>query len=344
MKKLLIILLALMMIMSFTLAGCGSQEADTPSDEGSESDDTVYTIRVAYVVAESHASHIVLTDIFKKELEDTERFIVELYPNGQLGGDRQAVEAVSLGNLEMTMAGEAVISGFVPEFELVGLPYLFTSLESVHQALDGAFGQALDEKLEAHDIYNLGWGEVGFRNITNSKKEIKTPADLEGIKIRTMETPAHVAFFKALGANPTPMAFNELFTALQQGTVDAQENPTALTYNSKFYEVQDYMTVSEHVYTAAPILANKEFIDNLPDDLRALVIETAQKTRDAQRDLIYQQNTEFEDKMAEEGVTVTVLTAEEKEAFKKVSDEKVYPDVIEKYGTELIELAQEYNQ
>ena len=344
MKKLLTILLILVMIMSLSLTGCGGQEADVASDEGSVEDETVYTIRVAYVVAESHASHIVMRDIFKKELEETGRFVVELYPNGQLGGDRQAVEAVSLGNLEMTMAGEAVISGFVPEFELVGLPYLFTSLDSVHQALDGEFGAALNKMLETQNIYNLGWGEVGFRNISNSKHEIRTPDDLNGIKIRTMETPAHIAFFKALGANPTPMAFNELFTALQQGTVDAQENPTALTYNSKFYEVQDYMTVSEHVYTAAPILISKDFLDSLPEDLRAKVVETAEKTKDAQRELIYQQNTDFENEMVKEGVTVTKLTLEEKAAFKKVSDEQVYPDVIEKYGEDLIQLAQKYNQ
>ncbi len=344
MKKLLTILLALMMIMSFALTGCGGQEADAPSDEGATADDTVYTVRVAYVVAESHASHIVIRDIFKKELEETGKFRVELYPNGQLGGDRQAIEAVGLGNLEMTMCGEAAISGFVPEFELVGLPYLFTSLDSAHQALDGEFGQALDEKLLSQNIVNLGWAEVGFRNITNSKQEIKSPADLEGIKIRTMENPLHIAYFKALGANPTPMAFNELFTALQQGTVDAQENPTALTYNSKFYEVQDYMTVSEHVYTAAPFLANKDFLDSLPEDLKTKLVDTAVKTVEAQRELINQQNTDFEDKMADEGVAITKLTLEEKAEFKKAADEQVYPQAIEKYGDELINLAQKYNQ
>ncbi len=343
MKKVSLFFLVLMLIMSTFFVGCGSTDIANESNDNSEENDSVYTIRVAYVVAESHASHIAMRDVFQKELEDTGRFKVELYPNGQLGGDRQAVEAVSIGNLEMTMCGEAVISGFVPEFELVGLPYLFTSLNSVHQALDGEFGAELDKKLEAQNLYNLGWGEVGFRNITNSKQEIKTPDDLKGIKIRTMETPTHLAFFKALGANPTPMAFNELFTALQQGTVDAQENPTALAYNSKFYEVQNFMTISEHVYTAAPILINKDFMDRLPVDLQAKVTEVAEKTKDAQRDLIYQQNTELESGMEEKGVKITRLTAEEKAAFKKVSDEQVYPDVIAQYGEDLIDLAQKYN-
>ena len=339
MKKSLIIFLAFVLLFSLSLTGCNSS---APTD--SEDDGTVYTIKVAYVVAESHASHIVMNDVFKKELEETGRFKVELYPNGQLGGDRQAIESVGLGNIEMTMAGEAAISGFVPEFELVGLPYLFTSIDSARDAMDGDFGQELDKLLEAQDIVNLGWGEVGFRNITNNKAEITTPADLKGIKIRTMENPLHMAFFKGLGANPTPMAFTELFTALQQGTVDAQENPTALTYNSKFYEVQKFMSVSAHVYTAAPILVNKTFLESLPEDLRSTLVDVSTKTRDAQRELILQQNTDYEAKMQEAGVTVTVLTPAQKEVFKASAEENVYPIAIEKYGDTLIKLAQKYNK
>lgn len=339
MKKILIVFLIIVMALSFSLTGCSSSKSETPKDDGK-----VYTIKVAYVVAESHASHIVMRDVFKKELEATGKFKVELYPNGQLGADRQAIESVGLGSVEMTMAGEAAISGFIPEFELVGLPYLFTSIDSARNALDGEFGKELDKLLEEQDIVNLGWGEVGFRNITNDNKEIISPADLTGIKIRTMENPLHIAFFKALGANPTPMAFTELFTALQQGTVDAQENPTALTYNSKFYEVQKFMTVSEHVYTAAPILVNKTFFESLPEDLRATLVEVSTKTRDAQRELILEQNTDFEAKMQEEGVTVTVLTPEQKEAFKAIAEEAVYPIAIENYGDTLIKLAQKYNK
>ncbi|MPW25568.1 DctP family TRAP transporter solute-binding subunit [Alkalibaculum sp. M08DMB] len=343
MKRLVMILLMGVMVLTTVLTGCSSSEGSSSTTNGSDGEE-VYTIRVAYVVAETHASHIVLQDIFKKELEATGKFNVELYPNGQLGGDRQAIEAVGLGSLEMTMAGEASISGFVPEFELVGLPYIFNSLDAAHDALDGDFGKNLDELLEAQNMYNLGWGDVGFRNITNSTKEIKSPSDMKGIKIRTMETPTHLTYFSALGANPTPMAFNELFTALQQGTVDAQENPSALIYNSKFYEVQSFMTVSEHVFTAAPILISKDFMDNLPQDLQDKVSEVAEKTKKAQRELLLQQNTDFELEIANEGVKVTKLSDEEKEKFKKVAIEQVYPGVVEQYGEELIQLAQKYNE
>lgn len=338
MKKFIVVLLVALMMMSVVLTGCSNGAAENADGE------EIYTIRIGYVVAETHASHIVLADIFKKELEETGRFVVELYPNGQLGGDRQTVESVGLGSLEMTMVGEAAISGFVPEFELVGLPYLFTSLDAAHDALDGEFGQALDEMLIDQNMYVLGWGDVGFRNITNSKREIVTPADLDGIKIRTMETPAHLTYFNALGANATPMAFNELFTALQQGTVDAQENPSALIYNAKFYEVQDYMTVSEHVFTAAPIIINKDFMDTLPEDLQTLVADTAKKTMDAQRELLLEQNTEYQVEIENEGVQVTYLTEAQKDAFKQVALDEVYPGIIEQYGSELIDLANSYNK
>ncbi len=353
-KKLLVLFVMIAMVLSFALAGCGG--GNTPAgeessagaeEEGEEVADTgeVYTVRVAYVVAESHASHIVFENIFKKELEETGRFKVELYPNAQLGGDRQAVEAVSLGNLEMTGPGEAVVSGFVPEWELVGLPFLFTSIEAAREALDGEFGQALDELLLSQNLVNVGWGEVGFRNITNNVRPIKSVDDLKGIKIRTMETPSHITFFRALGANPTPMGFNELFTALQQGTVDGQENPTALTYNSKFYEVQKYMTVSEHVYSAAPFLVNKDFLDSLPEDLRQIFLEVSEKTKDAQRELIGEQNADYLQKMADEGVEVIVLPKEEKEKFQQIAIEKVYPEVIDRIGgDELIKIAQSYNK
>lgn len=342
MKKLMSVILALFLTVGM-LTGCGGG-ADNTASEKAEDTNEVYTVRVAYVVPESHASHIVFRDIFKKELEATGRFDVELYPNSQLGGDRQTIEAASFGNLEMVCPGEAVISNFVPEFELVGLPFLFTSIDAARNALDGEFGQALDELLLSQNLVNVGWGEVGFRNITNNVRPIENVEDLNGIKIRTMETPSHIAFFKALGANPTPMSFSELFTALQQGTVDGQENPTALTYNSKFYEVQKYMTVSEHVYSAAPFLVNKDFLDRLPEDLKKTFLEAAEKTKDAQRELIGQQNTDYEQEMANEGVAVNKLSPEQKAEFQKIAVEKVYPEVIEKFGEDLINLAQSYNK
>ena len=341
MKKRLVALgIVLSMILTIGLCGCGGKEGG--GDAGSGGD--VQTLRISYVVAETHASHIAFTEIFKKKLEETGKFKVELYPNGSLGGDADQAQAVSLGQMEMTVPGEAAVSGIVPEMELVGVPYLFTSIEAARNALDGDFGAYLEEKLEAKNIVCLGWGEVGFREISNNKREIKKPADLKGIKIRTQEVPCHLSYFKALGANPTPMAFNELFTGLQQGTVDAQENPVALTYNSKFHEVSKYMSLTDHVYSAAPVLINRSLYEGLSGDMKKTIDEVAAETVAYQRELIDQQNNDDAALIEEAGVKVTELTEAEKEAFRKVAEDSVWDSIIKQYGQEAWDLAVKYNK
>lgn len=339
-KRLLVLGLVLTMVLTIGLCGCGGNDAGGKS--GSDGD--VQTLRVSYVVAETHASHIAFEEIFKKKLEETGKFKVELYPNGSLGGDADQAQAVSLGQMEMTVPGEAAVSGIVPEMELVGVPYLFTSIEAARNALDGDFGAYLEEKLEAKNIACLGWGEVGFREISNNKREITKPADLKGIKIRTQEVPCHLSFFKALGANPTPMAFNELFTGLQQGTVDAQENPVALTYNSKFHEVSKYMSLTDHVYSAAPVLINKNIYDGLSDDMKKALDEAAAETVEYQRELIDQQNNDDAALIEDAGVKVTELTDEQKETFRKIAEDSVWDSIIDQYGQEAWDLAVKYNK
>src|SRR5690606_33452452 len=130
------------------------------------------------------------------------------------------------------------------DFMVFDLPFLFSSKEEAFAAFDGEVGDILNSKLEEIGIVNLGYGENGYRHVTNNKKPIRLPEDLKGVKIRTMENPIHMAAFQAFGANPTPISFNELFTALQQGTVDAQENPVAIIFTSKFSEVQKYLSLT----------------------------------------------------------------------------------------------------
>ena len=213
------------------------------------------------------------------------------------------------------------------------------SLQHPHDALDGDFGQYLSQKLlDTCNIINLGYADVGFRNITNSKKEIKIPEDLKGLKIRTMTNPLHVEYFTALGAIPTPMSFSELFTALQQKTVDGQENPTALIYNNGIYEVQKYMTITEHVWTSCPMCIAADFFNGLPSDYQELIKEAAAATISYQRELITQQNADLASKIEEAGVKVTTLTDDEKAAFKKVAEDSVYKTAAKDYGQDLIDM------
>ncbi|MCB6992071.1 TRAP transporter substrate-binding protein [bacterium 210820-DFI.6.37] len=338
-KRVLALGLILIMVLAIGLSGCGGDGDDAAGDSSD-----VQTLRVSYVVAESHASHIAFEEIFKKKLEETGKFKVELYPNGQLGGDADQVQAVSLGQMEMTVPGEAAMSGIVPEMELVGVPYLFDSIETARNALDGDFGAYLEEKMAEQNLVCLGWGEVGFREISNTKREITEPSDLKGIKIRTQEVTCHLNYFKALGANPTPMSFNEVFTGLQQGTIDAQENPVALTYNSKFHEVTKYMSLTDHVYSAAPVLINKGIYDGLSDELKETLNDVAAETVAYQRELIAQQNDEDLALIEDAGVKVTKLTDDQKEVFRKAAEDSIWDSIIDTYGQDAWDLAVKYNK
>jgi len=346
-RKLAVVLIAIFALATI-LSGCSSSSDDGGGEKSSGSASSVseesYTFRISHVVQEDHPSHIAFL-AFKEEVEKNSngRITVEINPNGALGGDAQGVEMVSLNTLEATCIGADSASGFVPEIALIGLPYLFDSLDSARNSLDGDFGAGLNELMEAQNLKVLAWGEVGFRNVSNSKREILKPEDMKGLKIRVMENPLHIELFTALGANPTPMAFTELFTALQQGTVDGQDNPISLTTTSKFYEVQKYETTTEHVYTAAPFIVSKQYFEGLPADLQTVILDASANWVKAQRDGITEVDKSAIQTMEDNGMTVTVLTKEQKEPFIKAA-EVIYPSVVEEYGSELIDLAKSYNK
>ncbi len=363
MKKLLCLVLSLLMVLSLAACGGGSNPTTAaPATQGGNAgtegakdwgiktqvtSTEKVTIRLAYDVAEAHPSHKATVEKFKDVLEGVTNgnITVELYPNSQLGSLAENLESMRIGDLEMAYLNDSVICAIVPEYSLVGLPYLWTSLDAAHEALDGDFGQYLSKKLEEGiGILNLGWGDVGFRNITNSKKAISSPDDLKGLKIRTMTNPLHVEYFTALGAIPTPMSFSELFTALQQKTVDGQENPTALIFNNALYEAQSYMTVSEHVFTAINMNIAKPFFEKLPADYQALIKEAAANTMAYQRELITAENESRLAEIKAKGVEVTVLNADQKLAFQKVAEESCYKTAAQTYGQNLIDMAAAHNK
>ena len=346
MKKKLALVLSAVMACSVFAAGCGARGGGDSA--GGAIDGTAkYTIRMAYDISETHASHLASEEVFVPMVEEGSNgeIKVELYPNSQLGSIPENIESMSMGGLEMCWASDAAIAGFVPEWNLVGLPFLWTSIEAAHSALDGDFGDYLDQLLEDQcGIIDLANADVGFRYITNSKHEIRTPEDLKGIKIRTMTNTLHVEYFTDLEAIPTPMSFSELFTALQQKTVDAQENPTSMIWNNKLYEVQDYLTVSEHVWSSAPIIIAKDYYESLPEEYQTLIADAAQETMERQREIITQQNEDYVQNIADAGLQVTELTAEEKAAFQKIAEEGVYKTAAETYGQELIDMAAAHNK
>lgn len=340
------IMITMLICISLLLTACGNSNSSDGAEEGEVpgASEEPIVITVGHVVPESHPSHITLGLLFKDyvEKESDGRIKVEVYPNGQLGGERQQVEAVSLGTLDMSIPAGSVVANFDESFLVFDLPFLFKTREAALAACDGDFGKKVAAGLESLNIINLGWAENGFRFITNNVRPIRKPEDLKGLKIRTMENPIHMATFKALGANPTPMAFGELYTALQQKTVDAQENPVGLIHSSKFYEVQKYMSLTGHVFVPCPYIMNKQKFESLPEDLQKVVADGVKVSCDEQRKMLAESADEMFKEIEAGGTTINDLTAEEKDAFVNAT-KSVYDDYIKKYGSELLDEAEKYN-
>ncbi|HPL19030.1 MAG TPA: TRAP transporter substrate-binding protein [Spirochaetota bacterium] len=298
-----------------------------------------YTIKVAYIGSDSHPTMRAMKEYFVKPIEEGSqgRIKVELYPNAQLGGDREISEGVQMGTIQMAIPASAPLAGFDKRVQVLELPYLFTTKKAAFEAADGILGEKLNSYLAAKGMLILGFQENGFRHVTNNRGPVKAPADLKGIKIRTMENPIHLAFFKAVGANPTPMSWGELYTALQQGTVDAQENPYAMIVDGKFYEVQKYVSETGHVFSFEVLIANKKFMDNLPADLNALVVKSAREATLKQREYMDEEEAAFKEEVIQGGMTANSLTPEEKQPFVDAA-EKVYPMFEKDFGEEVMEI------
>lgn len=230
---------------------------------------------------------------------------VQVFPAAQLGSERDMVEGLQLGSLEMTLTSTGPMGNFVPQVKLFNLPFLFKDRDSCYRVLDGEIGQMIADKFVKVGIRSLGWYENGFRNITNSKRPINAPGDMEGLKIRVMEDDVFILTMKALGASPTPMAFGELYTALEQGVVDAQENPLAVIHSSRFFEVQKYLAMTGHFYSPAVMLISEITWQTLSPEHQKIVADAAAKAKVYERELSLEADQELEQELIEEGMAVT---------------------------------------
>lgn len=261
---------------------------------------------------------------------------VELFPGAQLGDDRQATSALQSGTLEMTMPSTSPLVNMFPEFAVFDLPFLFPQPEMADAVLDGEIGQQMLEDASSQGLVAIGWGENGYRQLTNSQHPVEEPADLDGLKIRTMENDLHLDIWRTLGANPTPMSFAELFTALEQGVVDGQENPWITIESSKFNEVQDYATETNHVYTPFITLVSARFWDRLPEDYQQLLRDAATQMGDYQREVSRTLNDQIKQDLKDSGMQITELTPEQVKVFQDKL-EPVYEDWRDQIGGELID-------
>jgi len=301
-------------------------------------------IKLGHVEPEDRSTHKA-TVKFKQYVEEQSagKIAVEIYPNGQLGGDRQETEAVALGTLQITIPATSVLTTYNPKFGILDMPFIFKDVKSAFAALDGEVGKTLDAFLTPVGLKNLGYAYNGSRSMTNSKRPINEPADLKGIKMRVMESPVFIDMFKTLGANPTPMSFGEVFTGLQQGTVDAQENSPSLVFSMKFNEVQKYYSLTNHVQGILAILINEKFFNSLPAEQQKIVSEGARKYLiEGQRQMELDDTAMFLQKLKDSGLVINEITPENHKKFVDTL-KPMYEKYNQKIGQDMFDKVAKYN-
>lgn len=252
-------------------------------------------------------SHIgVAVEAFAKEVETRTggRYKVQNFFSAALGGERESIEGVQLGTIDLTWSSTGPVPNFVPEAKILDIPFLFRDKAHARAVLDGPIGQELLAKFEPKGFKALAWAENGVRHMTNSKREVKSPDDLKGMKLRTMENPIHIAAYKTFGIVPTPMAFPEVFTALQQGTVDGQENPLSTIMAAKFEQVQKHASLTGHVYSPGLFLMTKAVFDKLSAADKTAFIEAAKIGAKVNRERVDADDAKGVEYLRSKGVTV----------------------------------------
>ncbi len=319
MKKILIVLLALT-IVAAAWAG-GSSETGKSAKAASAK----FLIKYAHgdppdaLTASAHADSVQ----YKTYVEDRSggRVVVEIYPGTELGSERELLEGVKLGSIQICNVSEGTVGTFFPEILATAIPYAFRTYTEAWATLDSPFMKNLmAEMTRKTGIRCLDVNQNGFRNFSSGVRPIKTPADMAGLKFRTMEHRGHMKMVEALGAKPVPIAWGELYTALQQKVVDGQENPPSLVNAMKFYEVQKYYTLDGHIYSVDFTFINNKFYNGLPEDLRQIVYEGAKISGTTHRALeTYASSVTAIDKLKKSGMEVYTPTAAEIAQFQKLT-------------------------
>jgi tripartite ATP-independent transporter DctP family solute receptor len=272
-------------------------------------------------ISRKHAQLVAFQHIVNAESGG--RIEVQVFGAGSVGGEREIAESVMAGNLQGTSVSGA-LGGFYPPAMVSELPYLFPNAAVAWDVLDGPMGKKLSEGIiKKTGMRNLGFAEVGIRHFTNSKREIRTPEDMKGLKIRVQETPLYITLVKSLGANPTPVPWPETYSALQSGVVDGQENPVSSILFAKLYEVQKFLTLDGHVYGVDWFLVNEKFFQSLSPDLQFIVLEAAKVSCGVGRGTQQLISAQGLEKLAQAGVKIYSPTEKEKELFKKACQKPV---------------------
>lgn len=296
-----------------------------------------YNLRVSHVNAQEHPYQYGALE-FKRQLEERSdgQIQVTVFADGQLGsGEREQVESLQLGAIDIVITGTAVLANWVPRMAVMDLPFVFRDYDHVDAVVDGPVGQQIMEMITDANIriQPLALWEQGFRYLTNSQRAINSPADVAGLKIRVQENPIHIAAFRAMEADATPMSWGEVYTALQQGVIDGQENPIPVLLSQRIYDVNEHVAMTGHFYSPAIIIMNEGRFDALPEDLQQLIVQVAQDVSAYQRDVARTMENEQLDELIELGMSVTFP---DKQAFQDVMA-PVYGELEDELGGGLID-------
>jgi tripartite ATP-independent transporter DctP family solute receptor len=295
---------------ALVLSGCGTLVSKDEDFEGS------ITFSLAVGPDSHHAAGAYAFAEKLAELTD-DRIGVDYYYNNALGGEREVVEGMSINSIQMGMASTGPMGGFVRSFMLFDMPYVFRDLDHVYTVLDGEIGDELAAEFE--DVANvkiIGWTENGFRYETNSVRPIHTPEDLQGLKHRTQESAAQIDTWRAFGADAIPMAWPEVYTGLQQGVIDSQENPIATIADVNFQEVQDYIAMTQHVYSPAPMMISARYFETFSEADQQAIVEAGEYATGVQREVSAEMEDEALQELVDAGMEKTEI---DREAFEEAA-------------------------
>lgn len=295
-------------------------------------------LQIAGNFANEHPSSVAVEQVFKKEVARLtgQQLQVDVFPAMQLGGAKENVDAVRSGTLAITWVGAAFLSRIVPELEAVSLPFVFNNRETAFRVIDGPVGDAIDARLQAKGFISLGWMELGMRHITNSRGPIRGVADLKGLKLRLQPNETHLATFRALGANPVAMDVKELYSALEQKVVDAQENPYTVISASRYAEVQKQLSDSGHFFDFIAVVASKKAFEQLRPEHQKAVREAMASTIAHQRKLAAETEARVLPELKAR-MTFTEITPAARAEMRRMALPAVLEGVKKRAGADLVE-------
>nr|WP_067290628.1 TRAP transporter substrate-binding protein DctP [Marinobacterium profundum] len=303
-------------------------------------DASALELKLANVLPDSHSWNIAAKGFAEDvKAETSDRVSIKLFANGQLGSENTLVEGLQIGSIHAGIIGCGSFQPLEPKMGVVELPYAWPSREAAYAAYDGELGDTLEGLAEQHNIKILSWWENGFRHITNNRAPINTPADLDGLKIRVTPDKMRLDAFAGLGASPAPLAFGELYSALQQGVFDAQENPLAIIYSSSFFEVQKYVSLTGHVWSPACLTVSQPIWNRISADDQQTVQTLADKWRDQQRLMTQKDDAELIGKLEAAGMQVNQVDT----APFSAGVQDVWTQYESVFGPELIGLVKRYS-